>query len=445
MDFRRACEYFKIENLNDFQSKSISNLLNGRDVFLSTRTGGGKSLVYQIYQFIKREQCTGCQVVVVTPLLSIMKEQCEYLTSLGFKATFIGRDPNEESDILSGMHDFIYSSPESLLGVQKWRDMMANSTSIKLIVVDEAHTIIQWGEADSEQEKEPFREWFGKLGEVRSLVECPILLITATANKAARTKVKQLFCLQKCFEIVDSPDRLNIKLFCHRYTGSLPLSLVFKYLVTSIKDKKEKSERYLIFCTSIKNCTDVYTMLRMELDKDINYVHMYHSQTAENVKEVIKKDMGHDDGLIRLLVATSAAGMGVNFKGVNQVINYGVPKNMDTFVQQLGRAGRDGTQAMALLLYCGRQCKGIDSDMKNYISDDSKCRRNLLLSAYNTDVNKGLLKHLCCDICEQQCDCGSPDCKLYAHPVVQALTEDISDVETSSSSSESSNSFSDFS
>ncbi|KAH3823087.1 hypothetical protein DPMN_124885 [Dreissena polymorpha] len=73
-----------------------------------------------------------------------MKEQCEYLTSLGFKATFIGRDPNEESDILSGMHDFIYSSPESLLGVQKWRDMMANSTSIKLIVVDEAHTIIQW-------------------------------------------------------------------------------------------------------------------------------------------------------------------------------------------------------------------------------------------------------------------------------------------------------------
>jgi ATP-dependent DNA helicase RecQ len=144
MDFRRACEYFKIENLNDFQSKSISNLLNGRDVFLSTRTGGGKSLVYQIYQFIKREQCTGCQVVVVTPLLSIMKEQCEYLTSLGFKATFIGRDPNEESDILSGMHDFIYSSPESLLGVQKWRDMMANSTSIKLIVVDEAHTIIQW-------------------------------------------------------------------------------------------------------------------------------------------------------------------------------------------------------------------------------------------------------------------------------------------------------------
>ena len=140
-----ACEKFKIDKFNDFQSKSMDNLLLKKDVFLSVRTGGGKSLVYQAYQYIcQRRENEHCQVLIVTPLLSIMKEQCDFLNAIGFRATYIGRDQEEDTDIIAGIHDFVFTSPESLLGVSKWREMLLGNTRICLIVVDEAHTIIHW-------------------------------------------------------------------------------------------------------------------------------------------------------------------------------------------------------------------------------------------------------------------------------------------------------------
>lgn len=173
--------------------------------------------------------------------------------------------------------------------------------------------------------------------------------------------------------------------------------------------EKEKCERYLIFCPSLKLCSDLYTMFRLETGHDIKFIEMFHSCTDDSVKERVKTDMNDVHGKIRIIVATSAAGMDVNFQVVHKVIHFGPPKDMDSFVQQIGRAGRDGKQAMALVIYNRMQCKGIDEDMKMYIENISKCRREILLSVCDN------FKHLCCDICTQICTCKSSICSTFNH------------------------------
>ena len=123
--------------------------------------------------------------------------------------------------------------------------------------------------------------------------------------------------------------------------------------------------------SAIQLCLDVFSAFKMEKCHNID---MYHSETNEAVKENIRKDMQDANGKIRVLIATSAAGMGVNFQAVNNVIHFSPPKDMDSFVQQLGRAGRDGSQtAMALLLFNSRHCRNLDDDMKKYISNEDSC------------------------------------------------------------------------
>lgn len=116
-------------------------------------------------------------------------------------------------------------------------------------------------------------------------------------------------------EIIDNPDRENVKLFVRKVKSSVPLGKTFSLLITSVKKEKEKCPRYIIFCTctSIKTCGELFSMFRIKLKDDIQYLHMYHSKTPDPVKETIKLEMNNGNGKLRILIATSAAGMGVNF------------------------------------------------------------------------------------------------------------------------------------
>jgi ATP-dependent DNA helicase RecQ len=237
--------------------------------------------------------------------------------------------------------------------------------------------------------------------------------------------------MNNCFELIDNPNRENIKLFVKKVKSTVPLTDLFLYLIKLLKEKKELCVRFIIFCPSIKLCGDMFSAFKMEKTPNID---MYHSKTNETVKENIKQDMQDENGKIRVLIATSAAGMGVNFKGVNNVIHFGPPKDMDSFVQQLGRAGRDGSQtAKALLLFNSRQCRNLDDDMKKYIDNSDKCRRQIMLSAYNYNIEENRLKHLCCDICKLSCLCGQENCNDYEHLLIM----DYEEQETSSDDSES--------
>lgn len=113
-------------------------------------------------------------------------------------------------------------------------------------------------QGESSNGDNPFREWYAKLGEIRSLTECPVLLITATANAAAKKCYRKKFCMVNYIEIIDNPDRENVKLFVRKVKSSVPLGKTFSFLITSVKKEKEKCPRYIIFCTSIKTCGELF-------------------------------------------------------------------------------------------------------------------------------------------------------------------------------------------
>lgn len=138
-------EKFGVKELKEFQQETVDNLLEGKDVYLSVKTGAGKSLCYQAFQlFWSEKHSEDCNVLVVSPLISIMKEQCDYLRSCGFTATYIGQDSSDDDMILNEMFQFLFTSPEAILSVPKWREMVTSSKKFKLIVVDEAHTVLRW-------------------------------------------------------------------------------------------------------------------------------------------------------------------------------------------------------------------------------------------------------------------------------------------------------------
>lgn len=220
---------FNFGELKHFQKAAIEHLMKGNDVFLSVRTGAGKSPCYQAFNpmFKKENPHCLCIVLVVCPLISIMKEQKDYLSELGFSATYIGKDGKESDSIKRGEYDFLFSSPEAVVGNPEWRAMLLGPAGerVRLLVIDEAHTVLHWGESDDYDE--PFRQWYGKLGELRSLIECPILLLTATANSSARKKLQQKFCMKDCHEILDNPERENIKLFLKKIKSTTPQDETF--------------------------------------------------------------------------------------------------------------------------------------------------------------------------------------------------------------------------
>ena len=138
------CQQFSIDSLTNHQTLAISGIKERKDVFVGTKTGSGKLLIYECVPILHGKDSI---TVVVAPLLSIMKEQTERLNSLGFKATYIGRDHTDDPGIKSGKFNFVFGSPEMLLSESEWRNMFLSDVykkQLRLIVVDEAHTVVQW-------------------------------------------------------------------------------------------------------------------------------------------------------------------------------------------------------------------------------------------------------------------------------------------------------------
>lgn len=158
-------------------------------------------------------------------------------------------------------------------------------------------------------------------------------------------------------EIVQNPDRENIELFLQRIKYTVPVEDTFFYfLMLLLKERKTQQhcEQYLIFCPAISTCSKLYKIFRIKFKENVellDHVEMYHSKAPDDVKQLVTDDMGNEKGIIRILIGTSAAGIGVNFKGVQYTINYGCPTDMDSFVQQYGRAGKDGGYSVFMLIY----------------------------------------------------------------------------------------------
>ena len=199
------------------------------------------------------------------------------------------------------------------------------------------------------------------------------------------------------------------------------LELFFEWLVEDIRKLKGRCDWTIIYCQTIKQCGIIYRILRGLLRKDLfiqktstgeklPLVEMLHSCTpATNTKNVLTS-FQHEDGIIRVLVATIAFGMGVNCKAVRRIIHYGPSKNIEAFVQETGRAGRDSHQSNSFLLYHGMLLNHVEGDIKLFIKS-TDCRRKAILEHFDNDSERPQLKHLCCDNCANNCDCGLPERK----------------------------------
>lgn len=217
--------------------------------------------------------------------------------------------------------------------------------------------------------------------------------------------------------ITESPNRENIKISALCIPNNTDIEEAFDWILKDFDIQRENYPRHVIFSESISDVSKIYACFRKRIGPS-DLFEMYHSKTVESKKEIIREDMGQN-GKIRILMCTNAAGMGVNFVGVYNIVHYGLPREMDTFVQQMGRAGRDGVYSHELIIYkCHKgHLKKVDEELVKLVKD-SKCRREVLCSSYGCEVNTLIPLHRCCDICEQKCVCKSEDCPL-SHPASQ--------------------------
>ena len=275
-----------------------------------------------------------------------------------------------------------------------------------------------------------FRECYGRLHELRSLApNAKMIALTATATNLTKETILNILLMDKPFEVQEGPNKPNVTYIVQCMQKDTDHDLYFEWLVEEIKLKGTSSERTIIYCQFIKQCSIVYGMLKGMLGNDIYngtdddpsnvLVEMLHSCTPPANKEKILLSFQSTTGTIRLLIATIAFGMGVDCKGVHRVIHYGPAKNVESYIQETGRAGRDGAQSAVYILYHGILLTHVDGHMKQYVKTHH-CRRKELLKHFHSTTWQHEVPHLCCDNCAADCECGLPDCGTFArYPVSQ--------------------------
>ncbi|MFA6283284.1 MAG: DNA helicase RecQ [Desulfurivibrionaceae bacterium] len=311
------------------QQEIIEGLIRGEDAFVLMPTGGGKSLCYQIPALHRKG--VG---IVVSPLISLMKDQVDALLACGVRAAFYNSSLKSEEarQVLAQLHrqelDLLYVAPERLMSdgfVERLREI-----PIALFAIDEAHCISQWGH--------DFRPEYCKLGQLRQLFpDIPLIALTATAEPHTRKDILERLGLRANQCYVSGFDRPNI-----RYTV-LEKHKPFAQLTTFLQGRRE--EAGIVYCLSRKRVEKVTEQLR---DAGFSAA-AYHAGLPAPQRQRVQEDFLRDE--VQIIVATVAFGMGIDKSNIRYVVHYDIPKNIESYYQETGRAGRDGLAAEALLLF----------------------------------------------------------------------------------------------
>ncbi|KPB03108.1 RecQ family ATP-dependent DNA helicase [Bacillus sp. CHD6a] len=313
------------------QKEIIQDILLKKDVIALLPTGGGKSLCYQLPGY-----ALPGTVVIVSPLLSLMEDQVQQLRSSGEKSvvalnsflTFSEKEKLLSIDLNS--YKYLFISPE-MLQVDKWIKKL-QTVRIDLFVVDEAHCVSQWGH--------DFRTDYLKLGMVKKLLgEPPTLALTATATKAVIQDIQTFLSMSNPAFHINSLDRPNIAL-----------------KVEEVINNQEKKERLLELVTSLQPPGIIYFSSRSKteelyaylIENGIKKIAYYHAGLTQEQRILIQQQFLMDQ--IDIICCTSAFGMGINKSNVRYVLHYHQPTQMESYVQEIGRAGRGGNQSIALML-----------------------------------------------------------------------------------------------
>lgn len=311
------------------QQKIIETLIAGEDAFVLMPTGGGKSLCYQIPALHRSGVA-----IIVSPLISLMKDQVDALNANGVRAAYYNSSlkAEEARQVLARLHsddlDLIYVSPERLMSaafIERLRDI-----PLALIAVDEAHCVSQWGH--------DFRPEYVQLGQFRQhFPQVPLIALTATADPQTRQDILARLNLTQAAVFITGFDRPNI-----RYTvidKQKPQLQLVKFL------EQHNDECGIVYALSRKRVEEITAKLVLQGYRAA----AYHAGLADSVRQHVQEDFLRDD--IQIVVATVAFGMGIDKSNVRFVVHYDLPKNIESYYQETGRAGRDGLAAEGLLLF----------------------------------------------------------------------------------------------
>lgn len=324
-------KYFGYSEFRHQQEAIIQNILGGKDVLALMPTGGGKSLCYQL-SAVLMDGLT----IVISPLIALMKDQVDSLNVNGIPAAFLNstQSPDEQDRITSQLKNnqikLLYLAPERLFGSGNNLINFLKSLPVCLIAIDEAHCISHWGH--------DFRpEYLMLAGLKNEFPRIPVIALTATADKLTRKDILEKLDLKNPAEFVSSFNRANIT---YRV---IPKKNSFNQLLSFLEDRKEDSG--IIYCLSRKSTEE----LAADLKSEGFLAEAYHAGMAPADKARNQEAFLRDD--VKIIVATIAFGMGINKSNVRYVVHFDLPKNIEGYYQETGRAGRDGLPSDALLLY----------------------------------------------------------------------------------------------
>lgn len=393
MDLAGALKkYFGYDAFRPLQQEIIGDALAGRDVFVLMPTGGGKSLCFQLPALL-RDGLT----IVVSPLISLMKDQVDALQTSGIPATYLNStlDRDESKARWRGLHRgeyrMLYVAPERLM-LETFLERALN-WNIAQFAIDEAHCISEWGH--------DFRPEYRDLKKLREhFPDAPVMALTATATERVRTDIVKELKLRDARCYVASFNRPNLTY------QVVAKSAPYEQLLAFIRSRPTDSG--IVYCASRKSTESV----ARNLSEDGISAKPYHAGLTSSERTKHQESFLRDD--VRVVTATIAFGMGINKPNVRFVVHYDLPKNLESYYQETGRAGRDGLPSECVLLFSAsdvaKQIHFIDEKSESeariaraqlqqmvHYAETRECRRTTLLSYFGEDYPESSCEG--CDNC----------------------------------------------
>ena len=385
-------KYFGYETFYPLQAEIIDHVLSGKDALVLMPTGGGKSICFQIPALLKEGTA-----VVVSPLIALMKDQVDALKANGIAAAFLNSTQTEDENsgivglCLQNRIKLLYISPERLAAASTIG--LLQKLRISLFAVDEAHCISAWGH--------DFRPDYMKLNSLRKkFPHIPLIALTATADRVIRNDIMRQLTIPEEFQFITSFDRPNISLAV--YSGRKRFEQILRFL------SRRKNQPGIIYCLSRRMTENIAAKL---CDRGYRAAY-YHAGMDNGERSKIQDAFIRDK--IQIVCATIAFGLGIDKSNIRWIVHYNLPKNIESYYQEIGRAGRDGAPADAVLFYSYADVKthhDMISDapaqrqellwaklerIKSY-AEAEICRRRILLSYFNEQPQGDCGN---CDVCK---------------------------------------------